>query len=99
MHNECVDSQCFNQYFNNLYEIYCVVYILYVRNISREDITMCNLTGWSTIRMDYDGLSQDGFSKNRHKMVTLLLPGNYSLFSSKRKYAKVMEHYKENKTI
>ena len=46
MHNECVESRCFNQYFHNLDEIYCVMYKIYVRNISREDITMCNLTGW-----------------------------------------------------
>ena len=54
MHNECVDSQCFNQYFHNVNEMYCVICKIYVRNISREDITMCNLAGWSMIRMDYN---------------------------------------------
>ena len=50
MHNECVDSRCFNQYFHNLDLIYCVIYKIYVRYISREDITMCNLTGWSMVK-------------------------------------------------
>ena len=45
MHNEFVDGRCFNLYFHNLYEIYCVMYKIHVRNISREDIAMCNLTG------------------------------------------------------
>ena len=38
MHNECVDSQCFYQYFHNLDIIYSVIYKIYVRNIYRKDI-------------------------------------------------------------
>ena len=54
--NECVDRQRFNQYFHALSENCCVTSNVCIRNISREDITMCNLIGWSMIRMDCDGL-------------------------------------------